>query len=209
MLTLFYAPGACSLAPHIVLEWIGHPYEAKRVQYGSPELVAVNPSGAVPALCDESGWVLTQAGAILHYLARRFPEAGLDAGDTPKEQAELDRWSSFMTGDLHPSFYPIFMPERYTADRSEAAKEAVRQAGMELVRKRLALLDAQLAERPFILGERRTVIDAYAFPMIRWAIMKLPEKLGRYPHVQALHDRVTEDAAVRKVLADEGLDRAA
>ena len=209
MLTLFYAPGACSLAPHIVLEWIGQPYEAKRVQYGSPELVAVNPSGAVPALCDESGWVLTQAGAILHYLARRFPEAGLDAGSGAKEQAELDRWSSFMTGDLHPSFYPIFMPERYTADRSEAAKEAVRQAGMELVRKRLALLDAQLAERPFILGERRTVIDAYAFPMIRWAIMKLPEKLGRYPHVQALHDRVTEDAAVRKVLADEGLDRAA
>ena len=209
MLTLFYAPGACSLAPHIVLEWIGQPYEAKRVQYGSPELVAVNPSGAVPALRDESGWVLTQAGAILHYLARRVPEAGLDAGNTPKEQAELDRWSSFMTGDLHPSFYPIFMPERYTADRSEAAKEAVRQAGMELVRKRLALLDAQLAEHPFILGERRTVIDAYAFPMIRWAIMKLPEKLGRYPHVQALHDRVTEDAAVRKVLADEGLDRAA
>ena len=209
MLTLFYAPGACSLAPHIVLEWIGQPYEAKRVQYGSPELVAVNPSGAVPALCDESGWVLTQAGAILHYLARRFPQAGLDAGSGAKEQAELDRWSSFMTGDLHPSFYPIFMPERYTADRSEAAKEAVRQAGMELVRKRLALLDAQLAEHPFILGERRTVIDAYAFPMIRWAIMKLPEKLGRYPHVQALHDRVTEDAAVRKVLADEGLDRAA
>ena len=209
MLTLFYAPGACSLAPHIVLEWIGQPYEAKRVQYGSPELVAVNPSGAVPALRDESGWVLTQAGAILHYLARRFPQAGLDAGNTPEEQAELDRWSSFMTGDLHPSFYPIFMPERYTADRSEAAKEAVRQAGMELVRKRLTLLDEHLADRPFILGERRTVIDAYAFPMIRWAILKLPEKLARHPHVQAQHDRVTEDAAVRKVLADEGLDRAA
>ena len=63
---LFYAPGACSLAPHVVLEWIGNPYTALRVQYGSPELLQLNPAGAVPVLDTGEGWTLTQAGAILH-----------------------------------------------------------------------------------------------------------------------------------------------
>ena len=63
MPTLYYALGACSLAPHITLEWIGRPYEAVRVQYGSDELLAVNPAGAVPTLREDDGWLLTQAGA--------------------------------------------------------------------------------------------------------------------------------------------------
>ena len=65
MTTLYYAVGACSLAPHIVLEWIGAPYEAVKVQIGSTELLAVNPAGAVPTLREDDGWLLTQAGAIL------------------------------------------------------------------------------------------------------------------------------------------------
>ncbi len=101
---LLYHVGACSLAPHIVLEWIGAPYEEQPVEYGSAELFAINPSGAVPALIEDDGWILTQAGAILHYLAHKHPQADL-AGDTsPRGAAELDRWSSFFTGDLHPSF---------------------------------------------------------------------------------------------------------
>ena len=59
MFTLFYAPGACSLAPHVVLEWIGEPYEAKRVRYQSAELLAVNPAGSVPVLQRADGWTLT------------------------------------------------------------------------------------------------------------------------------------------------------
>ena len=110
MTTLYYALGACSLAPHIVLEWIGAPYEAVKVQYGSKELLAVNPAGAVPTLREDDGWLLTQAGAILHYLAHKHPQADLAGDASPRGSAELDRWSSFFTGDLHPSFYPIFMP---------------------------------------------------------------------------------------------------
>lgn len=203
MLTLLYSPGACSLAPHIVLEWTGTPYEARRVKLGSEELRAVNPAGSVPVLLEEDGWVLTQAGAILQYLARKFPDLSL-AGDTSvRGQAELDRWCSFMTGDLHPSFYPVFMTERYTTNKSETALEAVREAGLNLVRKRLKLLEAHLAERPYILGDTRSVADAYAFPMIRWAMAKLPEQLTDYPRLLALHDRLAEDAAVKKVLDDE------
>ncbi len=202
-LKLFYAPGACSLAPHVALHWIGAPYEAQRVGYGSPELLAVNPAGAVPALDTGEGWVLTQAGAILHYLARRFPEAGLGPDPSPRGEAEFDRWSSFFTGDLHPAFFPLFSPGRYTVAKEAAAQDQVRQAAWALVDRRLKLLDAHLGGQPFVLGERRTVLDAYALPMLRWSVAMLPDKLSPYPAVQAHLDRLNADPGVREVIAGE------
>ena len=199
---LLYHVGACSLAPHIVLEWIGAPYEAQSVEFGSAELRAINPSGAVPALIEDDGWILTQAGAILHYLAHKHPDADL-AGDTDaRGAAELDRWSSFFTGDLHPSFYPIFMPYRYTTSEAQPDREAVQEAGRKLVRRQLGILNAQLEGRDWVLG-KRSVIDAYAFPMIRWAVKLLPGGITAYPNVQALLDRVADDPAVQRVLAAE------
>ena len=199
---LLYHTGACSLAPHIVLEWIGAPYETQAVEYGSAELLALNPSGAVPTLIEDDGWILTQAGAILHYLAHKHPAADLAGEDSPRGAAELDRWSSFFTGDLHPSFYPLFMPFRYTTSKDKQALQDVQDAGRALVRKRLGLLDDHLAGKDWILG-RRSVIDAYAFPMIRWAANQLPEGTGGWAHVQALHDRIAADPAVQRVLARE------
>ena len=206
MTTLYYAVGACSLAPHIVLEWIGAPYEAVRVQYGSKELLEVNPAGAVPTLREDDGWLLTQAGAILDYLAQKHPEAGLSGGETLREKAEAHRWSAFFTSDMHASFWPIFMPYRYTTDDSDAAKQAVVAAGQKLVRKQMATLNAHLDGRDWVLGDGRgvrSVIDAYAFPMIRWGAAKLEGGLADFPHVQALHDRMAADPAVQTVLARE------
>ena len=200
---LFYAPGACSLAPHMVLEWIGRPYEAVRVQYGSPELLKLNPAGAVPVLDTGEGWTLTQAGAILHYLARRFPDAKLGIEGNLRQEAEFDRWSSFFTGDLHPAFFPVFLPGRYTHSKDPAALEDVRQAAYDQVRKRLDLLDTHLDGREHIVGEHRTVIDAYALPMMRWAAAKLPDGLVKHPNVKAHLDRIADDPSVRKVIADE------
>ena len=199
---LLYHVGACSLAPHIVLEWIGAPYETQAVEFGSAELFAINPSGAVPALIEDDGWILTQAGAILHYLAHKHPAADL-AGDTSaRGAAEMDRWSSFFTGDLHPSFYPVFTPTRYTTSRDKADLDAVQEAGRKLVRRQLGLLNDHLAGKDWVLG-KRSVIDAYAFPMLRWARKLLPEGIGGWPNVQALHDRLAEDPAVKRVLARE------
>ena len=199
---LLYHTGACSLAPHIVLEWIGAPYESENVDYGSKELLAVNPSGAVPALIEDDGWILTQAGAILHYLAHKHPQADLGGDTGPRGAAELDRWSSFFTGDLHPSYYPIFMPHRYTTSEDKADQEAVQEAGRKLVRRQLGLLNAQLEGKDWVLG-KRSVIDAYAYPMIRWARKVLPEGIADWPNVQALHDRMAADEAVKRVLARE------
>jgi glutathione S-transferase len=95
------------------------------------------------------------------------------------------------------------MPDRYTTDRSEAARRAVVEAGHKLVAKRFDILDRHLEGREHILDGGRSVIDAYAFPMIRWAIKRLPGGLEGYPNVQALHDRYAADPGVRKVLARE------
>ncbi|WP_429912881.1 glutathione S-transferase family protein [Glycocaulis sp.] len=203
MPTLYYAPGACSLAPHIVLEWIGAPYEAVRVKHGSEELLAVNPAGAVPTLREDDGWLLTQAGAILDYLANKHPEAGLSGGDSLRARAEAHRWSAFLTSDVHAAFWPVFMPFRYTTDQGKEARRAVVEAGHKLVAKQFAILNTHLDGREHMLDGGRSVIDAYAFPMIRWAQKMLPGGLEPYANVQALHDRLAADAAVQRVLARE------
>lgn len=202
MPVLYYAVGACSLAPHIVLEWIGAPYEAVRVNYGSPELLAVNPAGAVPTLREDDGWLLTQAGAILDYLSQKHPEAGLSGGDTLRDKAEAHRWSAFLTSDLHASFWPIFMPDRYTTDQSPEARAAVVAAGKKLAAKQLTTLDQHLEGREWILNGR-SVLDAYAFPMIRWGAKMLEGGLSPWPNVTRLHDQLAADPAVQLVLARE------
>lgn len=206
MTTLLYAPGACSLAPHIVLEWIGAPYEAVRVELGSEELRALNPSGVVPVLREDDGWALTQASAVLDYLAQKHPKAGLAGGESLRERAETHRWKAFFTSDMHTSFWPIFSPHRYTTEDSDAAKKAVVAAGHKLVCRQMGLLDAHMEGRDWVLGDgrgKRSIIDAYAFPMIRWGIRMLPGGLADFPHVQALHDRLAADPAVQRVLAQE------
>lgn len=203
MTTLYYAVGACSLAPHIALEWIGAPYEAVKVQFGSTELLAANPAGAVPALREDDGWLLTQCGAILDYLAIKHPEAGLAGGDGLRARAEAHRWSAFFTSDVHAAFWPIFMPNRYTTDRGKEARQAIVEAGHKLVERQFSLLDHHLDGREYILDGGRSVIDAYSFPMIRWAMKLLPGGLENYSNVQALHDRIDTDPAVQKVLARE------
>src|SRR5579885_683165 len=99
------------------------------MKFGDPKYLAANPEGTVPALDTGEGWILTQAGAVLQHLARIFPEARLGADGSNREQAELDRWSHFITGDLHPAFFPLFVPQRYTASKQDSAREDVKKAG--------------------------------------------------------------------------------
>jgi len=107
MLTLYFAPGASSFAPHIALYEIGVPFEAKPMSFKqndmrSPEFLALNPEGKVPTLVVD-GRPLTEVAAILFYLARRFPDAGLlPVGDIEAE-AQVLSWMSFIASTLHPA----------------------------------------------------------------------------------------------------------
>ena len=125
---LYTSPGACSTADHIVLEWIGKPYQVQvvtREMRATPEFRALNPAGAVPVLEDD-GWVLTQNMAILHYLTDRFPEAGLCGDGTPESRAEVNRWLAFVNADLHPAFKPLFGATAYLEDPALIEKSQLR-----------------------------------------------------------------------------------
>ena len=203
MPTLYYAPGACSLAVHIVLEWIGEPYRAVRVDQHDPAYRKINPAGAVPALDYGGREPLTQASAILTYLASLHPGADLLDERSPETSAELQRWASFLTGDLHPAFFPLFTPERYTTATDAAALDAALSAGVALVGTKLPLLEAQIGDCAWIVGGKRTIVDAYATPMLAWASAKLPGGLDPYPGLQKHLERMLADPAVAKVMADE------
>jgi glutathione S-transferase len=138
----------------------------------------------VPALDTGEGWILTQVGAVLRYLARRFPAARLGSDGSLREDAELDRWSHFLTGDLHPAFFPLFAPQRYTTARDKDALEAVQAAAKDLVEKKLDLIDRHLAAKDHVLGDRRTLLDAYVLPMFRWARSMLPHGLERHANCE-------------------------
>jgi glutathione S-transferase len=204
MLTLYYHTGACSLAPHIALEWIGEPYETQAVEFGDKEYLKINPAGAVPALDTGEGWILTQAAAVLRYLADRFPQAGLAPVGSPREEAEANRWSSFITGDLHPAFFPLFLPDRYTRAREKEAFDNVREAAKALVRKKFDIIEAHLAGRRYMVGDKLSYLDAYVFPMERWAASMLEDGLSKYPNIQKHHDMMAADEGVKRALAAEG-----
>jgi len=116
---LYYAPGACSLAPHIALEEVGSRYELSRVDLGanqqnSPEYLRINPKARVPALID-GDWVLTEAPAILRYIAARHPAAGLWPWD-PREEARCAEWLSWLSSTIHVAFVHVRRAARYAAD---------------------------------------------------------------------------------------------
>lgn len=203
MVKLFYAPGTCALAPHIVLEWIGQPYELERVKLGDPDYARINPQGKVPAMLDGFG-LMTQADAILKYLAHKHPEANLGHNGSLQEEYELNRWLAFFTGDVHPAFYPFFRPGRYFPDENEAALQQVKTAAYKLIDTVFTHLDQHLQDREYVVGDRFTIVEPYAFAMLRWGKL-VPKPLSDYPHLSRFYDRMLQDEGVQRAMSQEGV----
>ncbi|NVO08274.1 MAG: glutathione S-transferase, partial [Rhodoferax sp.] len=155
MMQLYYSPGACSLAPHIVCEWLKVPYSLVLADRNDPVFQQVNPMLAVPALVSPQIGTLTQCGAILRHLCTLPGGAAL--GADPRNAAEVrafDYWECFLTGDVHPAFYPFFGPQRFTTDTRAEALAHVRAASPALVERVFKVLDAHLASHTTLVGER-------------------------------------------------------
>ncbi len=200
---LHYSPGACSLADHIVLEWIGRPYEAvrhSREDRASAAFRALNPAGAVPVL-EEDGWVLTQNAAILNYLADIFPESGLGGDGSPRGRAEVNRWLAFVNSDVHPAFKPLFGATAYLQDATAVGKS--KDAARKSLRGLFERADAQLAGKDWLTGSR-SIADPYLYVVMRWAKAQDVDLSG-LDNLARFVGRMEADPAVRKVLADEGL----
>jgi glutathione S-transferase len=199
---LYYFAGACSLADHIVLEWIGTPYETVRMtreSVKSPEFLTLNPYGTVPVLTD-GDFVLTQNVAVLTYLAELHPEAKLLGDGTPRGRAEVMRWLGFLNSDLHPTFKPIFAPGHFVHD-PEAASDLADGARLH-VRGYLNSIDRRIDGRRWIAG-RRSIADPYLFVLLRWAIRKVG--LDGFANLARFVARMYDDEAVQAVLlAEEG-----
>ncbi len=205
---LYYTPGACSLGPHIALEWIGQDYEAEAVPFADEKLKQVFPeaAGKVPILDRKNGsTLLTQSPAILRYLADRYPEADIGGGESLDECAEANRWLNFLCADLHPACHPLFVSDRYTTETTKEALDAVYGAAKKLVRRELNILNKHMEGRTYIVGDKPSIVDAYAFPMLGWITVKFPEQLNDYPNLQRLRETMCANEGVDAVLEAEGL----
>jgi glutathione S-transferase len=183
-LTLFFAPGASSMAPHIALNEIGCPFEARPISFYAddnrkPEYLAINAEGNVPTLLID-GRPLTEVAAILYYLARTYPETGLwPAGDVEAE-ARVVSWMSFIASTVHPA----------------------RKKGLEQALGVYVIADQRLGARGWLVGDY-SIADIHLFRLFwRFASSLKPER-SALPNLFAHHDRMLARPAVRRTLEVE------
>lgn len=200
MLALYYAPGACSMAAHIVLEETGEPYEPRRVNLAKGEqrtgtYLKIHPLGRVPALMLDSGEPLIENTAILPYLGKRF---GLWPTEALSEARALSMVGFFAT-NVHPAHAHISRPERYATDPSHFPD--IQAQGRRTFHALLTQIDGMLAGREW-LSDRYSVLDPYALTFYAWGVRReLP--MGELQHYTAHRDRMLGRPAVQRVLADE------
>jgi glutathione S-transferase len=194
---LYYAPAACSLAPHIIIREAGLDVALDKVTFGKERLTEggrnyydINPQGAVPALELDAGEVLTEAQVLLQYLAAQAPGKNL-APTQGIEHWRLLETLNFIATELHKGISPLF----------KKPDEAARKAITETVANRFTLLDRKLGDKDYLVGAF-SIADAYAFVTLNWARrFEIPVT----PKLQAYFERVRARPAVRQALEEEGL----
>ena len=185
MLTLYYAPGSSSMAAHIALHEIGCAFESRvlsfhRTETRTPEFLKINPVGQVPVLVVD-GRARTEVAAILFYLARRCPEAGLLPSGDAFAEAEVVSWMSFVAATLHPAH----------------------RQGIEHMRDVYALADRRLGDAEWAVGGRYSIADIHLFRLFWRNRGRLKLGAGELPTLQAHYERMMERAAVLKTIEVE------
>lgn len=208
MLQLYFSPGACSFVPHVSLEIVkaseGQEYEPRLVklhkgEQRTPEYLAINPNGQVPVLVAD-GKPLSQIVAIVDYLDRRFPRAGLLPAD-PWERAQAMSQLVWINNTMHPTFTHIFRTEYFA--QTDAGKAEVKRVAIESFRDGLARIQNwTAAANPYWLGSRLSPLDAYAFTMLRWGGLAGIDPAS-LPSYRAYVERVMAAPPVAAVLERE------
>jgi glutathione S-transferase len=184
MLTLYFAPGASSMAPHIALfetgaAFEGRPVSFKRDENKTPQFLAINPLGQVPVLVID-GRPLTEVAGILFYLAKAYPRAGLLPEDA-EGQAQVVSWMSFIAATVHPA----------------------RRQGLEHARKVYALADQRLGPAEWTVGDRYSIADIHLFRLFWRFFNSLKPPAVEFPNLVRLHDRMLQRPAVQRTLEVE------
>jgi glutathione S-transferase len=201
---LYFSPGACSLASHIVLREAGLPFDLKRADVRSKKLedgsdyLAVNSKGAVPALRLDDGQVLTEGPAIMQYLADQKPDTKLVPKAGTLERYRVIEWLNYITSEIHKSFSPLFQSQ------DAAVKEYAKQG----LHRRFDWLNQQLAGKQYLTGDTFTIADAYLFVVLNWSNI-VGIDMSKWPALQAFSARVAARPRVQEALEAEGLSKKA
>ena len=214
MHTLYYSPGACSLGPHIVLEEIGKPYQRQKVQAGpetqTADWRAINPKGRVPALSGVPGRIggasdlLTEANAIMVYLARSNPEAGLLPSD-PAAEARVIEWLNWLSSGVHTSIYArIRRPARFLED--ESLYPILQEKGRKDLRDAYAYAESLLGDgRDWAVPGGYSLADIYLFVFYYFGYGAGFDMKAEYPVWRAHAEKLLARPAVQRIVEFEGL----
>lgn len=163
---LFYTPGACSLAPHMVLHETGLHFDLERVDLATKktehgdDYLKINPKGQVPALLLDDGNLLTEAAVVSQYIANHASAKHLMPPPSDFNYYKVLELLNFIATEIHKGFSPFFNPK---------SSDEVKQATSRLLQKKFGYIDKQLENKDFLLGEQITVADFYLYTMVTWA----------------------------------------
>lgn len=198
---LYFAPGACSLSPHIVLRESGTQFDLEQVNNQEKKTKSgidywtINPKGQVPVLEFDNGERLTEGPVIVQYIADKKPGSGLVPPAGTPERYRVQEWLNFITSELHKTFGPIFRP---------TTPDAYKTISKENLGKRFDWLNKELAGRQYLMGDKFTVADAYLFTVLRWS-SRIDIDLGKWPNLKAYVDRVAARPKVQEAMKAEEL----
>ncbi|WP_024513738.1 glutathione S-transferase family protein [Bradyrhizobium sp. Tv2a-2] len=204
MYKLYYAPGTCALASHIALEEAGADYKAVRLdfksnQQSSPEYLAINPKGRVPALVTEHG-VLTETPAILAFIAQAFPQAKLAPLGDAFKFAEMQAFNSYLCSTVHVAHAHKMRGHRWATEESSFAD--FKRMVPKSVGAGFALIERNMFRGPWVMGEAYTICDPYLYTLGTWLEGDSVD-VSTLPKVMAHRKRMLERPAVRKVVEAE------
>lgn len=210
---LYHSPGACSLAPHILLEELGVPFDLVRVTIAEganrkPEYLAINPRGRLPTLAyrDESGTehLLTEAIAIMVLLTRRHPDLQL-LPEGPAAFARALEWMCWLASTMHQAgARTVFRPERFTTD--EAGAPGIAAQGRIAIREGYAEIEQRLRGRTWTLGDRYSAVDGYLLVFYRWGNRCGLDMRRDFPEYARVMDAVRLRPAVQRAVAHEAVE---
>lgn len=198
---LYYAPGACSLAAHIVAREVGLSFDLDKVDLGTKQTAGgedytqVNPKGYVPALKLADGQILTEAAVIVQYLADQKPQSGLAPTAGTLERYRLMEWLNFISSEIHKTYGPLWKPD---------TPEATKQSAKDLLGQRFDYLVDTLGAQPYLMGEGFSVADAYLFTVLNWTNIHHID-LGKWPALKDYRARIGERPRVKEAMKAEGL----
>lgn len=204
MYQLYYSPHACSLSVHAVLEEIGAPFEAIKIDFSKREQYSeayktINPKGKVPVLV-HGDFVLSEAPAILNYLMELHPESELQVQNDTQQKYRINEWLHYLNGTVHQGFTRIFRTKRFSTDTENI--EGIKEAAINDIKSHLVFLNSQLGKTTYISGENIRLPDFYLLVILNWW-KGFEGNLTDYPNLERHRELMNSRPSVQRAMERE------